>query len=449
MLSGMMGAQYAATVSPSGKTGGASATSMGGDGFSALLQMMLSISPVLAQSIGTPTAGSGTEVSDGTQVSGKTVSPLDALIAQLQAKGIDVGNMTASEFLTALKQDPDLMQSMLAQINTLSSQNQGDAVQSALAQLAAKGLANKSAITSSSKQTTEENPLIGQLLPQGTGTLDVSGLDETISLDDTTLNGILAQAEAVLKNVKEQGTVKQPEKTALTLSDLFTQDAVVPATAGSSVRMGAEKASLWSGETTDAIGGVKYSLGETTSQTFTFVPQSVLTTTAHTQNTGATAQIPSVTWNAYSPDDVKTFAAELGARITAGAQQVKITMKPEHLGDMTVSVKMDAASGMKLDVTVDSTQAKSLVEQNVAALKDAFGESGLKLTSLDVNVREQKTGQQNASQQTSDGQTNRNAKEQTDENPFARQQRERQERERDLHARLQSATANRGVNFWA
>jgi flagellar hook-length control protein FliK len=464
-ISGLMSAQYASAVSPSGESGASSsAKSLGGDGFSALLQMMMAVSPVMAQAVG---QGVSTDASAGTQTAGTqgtTQSPMDALVAQLQAQGVDVTQMSATQLLSTLQSDPALVQDLLARMQTASVSTQ-DPMQDALARLA-QGMGAATSRSSKQTENTESGATANTTVPVA-GESKKTGLDALFSGGDATIDSkdmadILAQAEAALAKVQNKApasaTKVVAEKPATVSGETMSQIPVAPQRAEVltpvvDANAGAQDQTVFGSKDIASVIGQKTE----NAQAFTFVPggelsgarQPVVTVQTPMMQQVRHTEASSVTWHTYSPDDVKTFAAELGARITAGSQQVKITMTPQHLGEMTVSVKMDAAQGMKLDVIVDSVQAKDLVEKNVSALKDAFGESGIKLASLDVNVREQRQGQHDATQQTGEESSRRQNRAQSEESAFAREQREREERQRDLTMRMQLAGASRGVNFWA
>jgi len=433
----------AQAVSPSGTQQGASTTQVSGDEFSSMLQLLLSVSPATSQAVAPATADAAGTTGSASSAGDADTKALDAMMASLTDDGSTVSGMSAADFLAALKANPEMMQKVLAaaktatrtDAKTVADTGKGTdlSAESALALLAAQVPQGTAATKTATDVTGKESAF----------TKKESSEDDVLSLDEGLLAGQTKKAEQASKNVGESGQKK--ETTTLTLDDILGKSS------HASEGKADASALLTKNETTSASTS-------TTSGTTTVQPVTVpafgasagmfVTDRAGRQASAAPAAAP-ISWNAYDATQIKTFASELGARITTGSQQVKITMQPEHLGDMTVSVKMDDAQGIKLHVTVDSVQAKALVEQNSASLQSAFGEGGLKLTSLDVNVRDQRQPGQDVSQNTNDGNSRNGSGNGNQETAFQKQERERAEMQRDLSARMSYAGALRGVNFLA
>lgn len=73
--------------------------------------------------------------------------------------------------------------------------------------------------------------------------------------------------------------------------------------------------------------------------------------------------------------------------IKNGFQEIRLTLKPESLGEIKMTVQMEGDIVMAR-INVESQQVKQIVESNLQSLKDALEEHNLQAGSFDVNVNQ-------------------------------------------------------------
>lgn len=84
---------------------------------------------------------------------------------------------------------------------------------------------------------------------------------------------------------------------------------------------------------------------------------------------------------------VRKVGNDISINIARGSNEMRLSLKPEFLGEVTVKVQFDAHS-LKLDMSTDNAYAKQMIESNLGVLKDALAQHGLDVGSVEVNVRD-------------------------------------------------------------
>jgi hypothetical protein len=88
---------------------------------------------------------------------------------------------------------------------------------------------------------------------------------------------------------------------------------------------------------------------------------------------------------------VKELAQDIKMELTNGKTEMRLQLKPEHLGDVSVKVSFDADT-VSMAMKTDNVYAKQLLETNFAQLKDAMSSHGLQIDNFSVDVNQQGTG---------------------------------------------------------
>ncbi len=92
------------------------------------------------------------------------------------------------------------------------------------------------------------------------------------------------------------------------------------------------------------------------------------------------------------------------ARLTniGGTSEIRIKLEPESLGSMRVHLSVDDNHAVSARITVESHEARSVIENSLQRLKDSLAEQGLRVEKFNVDVR-QDQGQHQGQQQTAGG----------------------------------------------
>jgi len=112
-------------------------------------------------------------------------------------------------------------------------------------------------------------------------------------------------------------------------------------------------------------------------------------TAARATQAGRTAGTPA----APEAPQVTQIARDISAQLLRGNTEMRIALKPEHLGEMRVKVVLDADS-VSMSVRVESAPVKTMLEASAVQLRDALMQHGIKVGSFDVNVQDQGVMQQ-------------------------------------------------------
>ena len=85
------------------------------------------------------------------------------------------------------------------------------------------------------------------------------------------------------------------------------------------------------------------------------------------------------------------------ARLTTAGTMSELTMKlePDHLGMMRVKISVDENNVMNARVQVESSEARSLIENNLHRLRESLAEQGIKVEKFSVDVRQEHGQHQN------------------------------------------------------
>lgn len=78
--------------------------------------------------------------------------------------------------------------------------------------------------------------------------------------------------------------------------------------------------------------------------------------------------------------------------LRTGANEMKITLRPESLGEIQLKISVDGDVVMAR-IAVENQQVKQIVENNLQSLKDSLAQHNLQTGSFDVNVRHHSQGQ--------------------------------------------------------
>lgn len=84
---------------------------------------------------------------------------------------------------------------------------------------------------------------------------------------------------------------------------------------------------------------------------------------------------------------VKELARDIVMEFTEGNNEMKLRLKPEYLGNITVEVKADS-DALTMVMRTENAHAKQLLESNVEALKEALSQHGLMIDGFTVDVGE-------------------------------------------------------------
>ena len=85
----------------------------------------------------------------------------------------------------------------------------------------------------------------------------------------------------------------------------------------------------------------------------------------------------------------------------ADQAEARLALHPAELGQLDLSIEQDGQR-LEISVLVDNEQAKAAVSEQLNQLRERLAESGLKLASLDINLRDQGDRQNNDSNEEAD-----------------------------------------------
>ncbi len=77
-----------------------------------------------------------------------------------------------------------------------------------------------------------------------------------------------------------------------------------------------------------------------------------------------------------------------------GGGEMKLTLTPEHLGEIQVKV-VTSGSNVDIQMVAEKSEAKKLIEQNIHELRAGLAQHGLSMDKLDVNIGDKSAGFQN------------------------------------------------------
>lgn len=112
-------------------------------------------------------------------------------------------------------------------------------------------------------------------------------------------------------------------------------------------------------------------------------------------NTGSSAS--SFNLPVHDPAQVQNLAREMSVNISKGNTDMRIALRPDHLGSMTVKVSLDADNNVSMTMRVETAQVKQMMEGTLGQLRESLSQQGIKLGDLDVGVQDSGVGQQNRS----------------------------------------------------
>ncbi|MBK9292866.1 MAG: flagellar hook-length control protein FliK [Oligoflexia bacterium] len=113
-----------------------------------------------------------------------------------------------------------------------------------------------------------------------------------------------------------------------------------------------------------------------------------------------------LTMTQLQPGAVPSAKAEAIANIINNAQalsykgggEMKLTLKPEHLGEIQLKVSMHG-NNVDIQMIAEKAEAKKLIEQNISELKHGLSQHNLSMEKLDVSVGDKNTGNFNQGRQ--------------------------------------------------
>ena len=105
------------------------------------------------------------------------------------------------------------------------------------------------------------------------------------------------------------------------------------------------------------------------------------------QSQGVTVETFDVSVKASSdvPDLVETIEREVLSMVQSGEQGKQVTLHPENLGPLTLSVKNDGA-GIQVDVQAASGDVQGLVQRQEGAVRELLQSQGVTVDTFDVAV---------------------------------------------------------------
>jgi flagellar hook-length control protein FliK len=117
-------------------------------------------------------------------------------------------------------------------------------------------------------------------------------------------------------------------------------------------------------------------------------PSNAPTDTSANKATTQTAPVP------YDPEAViAQIVRGLSVRTADGAQEIRLSLQPEHLGDVSLKLTVDGNS-VSATATAQNADVANTLSSNQHQLARAFADVGLKLTSFSVDVSGGNTPQQ-------------------------------------------------------
>lgn len=87
-------------------------------------------------------------------------------------------------------------------------------------------------------------------------------------------------------------------------------------------------------------------------------------------------------------DQVQGLAKDLAMQIRAGNNEIRIAIRPEHLGEMAVKVSIEGDS-VNLDLKVENAEVKQVFDASIQQLKETLTENGIKVNNLNVDIQQQ------------------------------------------------------------
>ncbi|MEA2063878.1 MAG: flagellar hook-length control protein FliK, partial [Gemmatimonadota bacterium] len=99
-----------------------------------------------------------------------------------------------------------------------------------------------------------------------------------------------------------------------------------------------------------------------------------------------------------------TQAARMGGN--GSTSEISIRLEPDHLGQMKVRLSVNENQAVHARITVESHEARSLIEGSLARLRESMAEQGLKVEKFSVDVRQDQHNHQSQGQQSAAGRDN-------------------------------------------
>lgn len=144
-------------------------------------------------------------------------------------------------------------------------------------------------------------------------------------------------------------------------------------------------------------------------------------------------------------DQVQGLAKDMAMQIKAGDSEIRIAIKPEHLGEMMVKVSVES-SGINLDMKVENAEVKQVFDASLQQLKDNLAQNGIKVSNANVDIQQQDMSEQNKSRFFNERKGANNSKEDDFEQDLIVD--DVVQRNENLQSRVYAQTAY-GVNYFA
>jgi flagellar hook-length control protein FliK len=208
---------------------------------------------------------------------------------------------------------------------------------------------------------------------QGADEQDGAGTDNTVQTGtkEQALQNVADKLMAMLSEAyakKDVSTQKQAADTA----DQSTADTMT-ATAGESDAATTATAAFQLGEAPKAV--------------------QTQTAAAKTENTAGTAQA-----SQYAKENAANIVEKISVMAKDGIQECDISLKPEHLGKLTIKLTMDS-DGIKAHIKAADNTVKGLIADQIPALQESLKEKGIQLTHVEVTFEKPMFGQEQSKSQ--------------------------------------------------
>jgi len=93
---------------------------------------------------------------------------------------------------------------------------------------------------------------------------------------------------------------------------------------------------------------------------------------------------------------VSQIARDISAQLLRGNTEMRIALKPEHLGEMRVRIVLEA-DNVTMSMRVESAPVKAMLEANAGQLREALLQHGIRVGGFDVDVHEHNVAHQEQS----------------------------------------------------
>jgi len=118
--------------------------------------------------------------------------------------------------------------------------------------------------------------------------------------------------------------------------------------------------------------------------------------------------------NRLSSESVLGVSQNIRQLTTAGGGEMRIRLKPDHLGELHVRVSAGGKSGSEIGLQIQASdeRAKKILEESISSLRDSLSGQNLNLSKVDVQVAQQLSASNGAGGSQMDGSGN-------SQNPFS------------------------------